>query len=194
MVTKPSPNLERRSGRSHQAILRAAGDLFRERGYSALTMEGIAAHAGVGKQTIYRWWPSKGAVVLDAVQQTIVEQIGFPDLGDALAEIRQWQRSVAAVLASPEVGPQLAALVGAQQSDPALAQAFHERIFVPTRDVLRARIERAQQAGQIRRVDPDVVADLLMGPVWFRLLVSREPALPRRVDAMIDALLDGLRP
>jgi AcrR family transcriptional regulator len=189
-----TPNVERRSGRSHQAVLHAAVDLCRELGYGALTIEGIAARAGVGKQTIYRWWPSKGAVVLDAFMTTIAADITFPETGDSLEEIRIWLRSVARVLASPQMGPHLAGLVGAKQSDPALAQAFNQQVHAPVRAALTERIRRAQLTGQLRSLDPEIVADLIVGPMWFRLLLSGKPADPQHIETVLDALLAGLTP
>jgi AcrR family transcriptional regulator len=188
------PNVERRSGRSHQAVLHAAVDLCREVGYGALTIEGIAARARVGKQTIYRWWPSKGAVVLDAFMKTIAADITFPETGDSLEDIRIWIRSVARVLASPAMGPHLAGLVGAKQSDQALAQAFDQQVYQPTRAVLKARIQRAQHNGQLRPLDPEIIADLIASPMWFRLLLSGKPADPDHIETLLHALLTGLKP
>jgi AcrR family transcriptional regulator len=195
VVTKTQiPNAQRRSGRSHQAVLHATVELCREVGYGALTIDGIAARAGVGKQTIYRWWPSKGAVVLDAFMKTIAPDITFPDTGDSLQDIRRWLRSVASVMASPQMGPHLAGLIGAKQSDPALAQAFDQQVHQPIRTVLNERIQRAQHTGQLRPLDPDVAADLIVGPFWFRLLLAGKPADPNYIDTVLDALLAGLTP
>jgi AcrR family transcriptional regulator len=194
MAQTQIPNTERRSGRSHQAVLHAAVELCRELGYGALTIEGIAARAGVGKQTIYRWWPSKGAVVLDAFMKTIAGDITFPETGDSLEEVRIWLRSVAGVLASPQMGPHLAGLVGAKQSDPALAKAFNQQVYEPVRAALMERIRRAQRTGQLRSLYPEVIADLIVGPVWFRLLLGGEPADPEYIETVLDAVLAGLVP
>jgi AcrR family transcriptional regulator len=188
------PNAERRSGRSHQAVLHATVELCREVGYGALTIDGIATRAGVGKQTIYRWWPSKGAVVLDAFMNTIATHIAFPETGDSLQDIRIWLRSVARLMASPQMGPHLAGLIGAKQSDPALAQAFDQQVHQPIRTLLNERIQRAQHTGQLRSQDPEVIADLIVGPLWFRLLISGKPADPDYLDSALDALLAGLTP
>ena len=89
------PNPQRRSERARQAILDAAFRLSAERGYAQVTVEAIAASAGVGKQTIYRWWRSKGAVVLDALLQAAEPEIGFPDTGDIRADLEKQITSVA---------------------------------------------------------------------------------------------------
>jgi AcrR family transcriptional regulator len=194
MVTTQTPNAGRRSGRSHSAVLQAAVELCREDGYGALTIEGIASRAGVGKQTIYRWWPSKGAVVLDAFMAIIAADVAIPTTGDHLADIRDWLHSVARLLGGSELGPHLAGLVGAKQSDPALAQAFHERVYEPIRGALKERIRLAQAAGQLREVDPEIIADLVAGPVWFRLLIDGKPASPHYATEVLDIVFAGLRP
>jgi AcrR family transcriptional regulator len=194
MAKTQLPNAERRSGRSHQAVLQAAVEVCRELGYGALTIEGIAARAGVGKQTIYRWWPSKGAMVLDAFMKTIAADVTFPETGDSIEEVRIWLRSVARVLASPHMGPHLAGLVGAKQSDPALSEAFNQQVYEPVRVALKERIHRAQLTGQLRSMDPDAIADLIVAPVWFRLLLGGQPADPDYIETMLNALLAGLAP
>jgi AcrR family transcriptional regulator len=194
MTRTQAPNAQRRSGRSHRAVLHATVELCREVGYGAVTVDGIAARAGVGKQTIYRWWPSKGSVVLDAFMETIADQVAFPETGDSLQEIRMWLQSVARLVASPQMGPHLAGLIGAKQSDAALAEAFDQQVYRPIRTALIERIRRAQHNGQLRPLDPEVIADLVVGPVWFRLLLSGEPADPERIDATLNTLITGLRP
>jgi AcrR family transcriptional regulator len=194
MTKTQMPNAERRSGRSQRAVLDATVELCREIGYGALTIDGIASRAGVGKQTIYRWWPSKGSVVLDAFMETIAAQIVFPDTGDSLQEIRLWLESVARLVASPQMGPHLAGLIGAKQSDAALAEAFDQQVYQRIRAALTERIRHAQQMGQLRSLDPEMIADLIVGPVWFQLLIAGRPADPASVGPTLDALIAGLRP
>jgi AcrR family transcriptional regulator len=194
MVTTQTPNSGRRSGRSHSAVLQAAVELCREDGYGALTIEGIAARAGVGKQTIYRWWPSKGAVVLDAFMATIAADVTMPETGDHIADIRTWLRSVARLLGGSELGPHLAGLIGAKQSDPALAQAFHQQVYEPIRTVLKERIRLAQTAGQLRPEDPEIIADLIAAPMWFRLLLDGKPATPDYAAKVLDVVFTSLHP
>ena len=184
----------RRNEQARQAILRAALELCHERGYAALTMEGVAARAGVGKQTIYRWWPSKGTVVLEAFQEALRPQLdGAPEAGDPLSGLEKFLRRTADLLAHPKYGPMLADLVGATQHDPALATEFHDQVSGPTREGTVARIRAAQAAGQLRDLDPDLIADACFGPLWFRLLLMRTPPTPAYVESLVDALLTGLR-
>lgn len=184
---------QRRSEQAKQAILTAAFELCQERGYAALTIEGVAARAGVGKQTIYRWWPSKGAVVLEAFQEQIDPGIATPPEDRKLAGLPEFLRRAAGLLSHPRFGPMLADLVGAVQHDPALADEFHEKMYGPIRNGTVDRVRRAQKAGELRETDPDLVADLLFGPLWFRLLVMRTPPTPEYADQVVDAVLAGLR-
>ncbi|MFC7722255.1 TetR/AcrR family transcriptional regulator [Nonomuraea recticatena] len=175
----------RRSERSRAAILRAALELHREHGYGGVTIEGIAARAGVGKPTIYRWWPSKHAVIIDAFMEHIATELSFPQTGDHLEDLRGWLHSIARVLAEPDIGPLIAGVVGAVQHDPALAEEFHQRIYVPTRQTTVAQIQRIQDEGRLPAFAPDVLADLITGPLWFRLLVAGDPPDPDYVDTVL---------
>jgi AcrR family transcriptional regulator len=189
-VTAP----QRRNEQARQAILRAAFELCQQRGYAALTIEGVAARAGVGKQTIYRWWPSKGAVVLEAFQEQLEPALATPLAADPeLAGLPEILRRSAKLLCHPLFGRMLADLVGAVQHDPALAIEFQEKVYEPIRSGTLERVRRAQQSGVLRTIDPDLVADLLFGPLWFRLLLMRVPPTPEYADQVIDAVLAGLR-
>src|SRR5215204_2853352 len=119
------PNPARRNQRSRRAILRATADLLGEVGYTKLAVEAIAARAGVGKQTIYRWWPDKGAVVLDAYVALVQadQELTFPDTGDLEADLRLVLRSTVDSLADPAFEGRYRALLTAIQDDPRLAAA-----------------------------------------------------------------------
>ena len=183
----------RRNAQARQAILRAALDLCQERGYAGLTIEGVAARAGVGKQTIYRWWPSKGAVVLEAFQDALGPSLDVPlEAGDRLGELEKHLRRTADLLSHPRFGPMLADLVGATQHDPALAEEFRQQVTGPARAGTLARIRAAQEAGQLRPLDPDLIADAFFGPLWFNLLVMRTPPEDPYVERLVDAVLAGV--
>ncbi|MFR9774079.1 TetR/AcrR family transcriptional regulator [Nocardia sp. SC052] len=162
-----------RAERSRAAILRAAFELYQEQSYNKVTIEGIAARAGVGKPTVYRRWPSKGAVVLDAVIEA-VPPAPFPDTGDIERDLRSWLYGIVDLLADPKRGPLFAGLVGAAQHDHELAAAWRERLYRPTRRENVERLCKAKADGQLPDLDPDLIIDLLAGPVWFRLLVVGE--------------------
>ena len=122
----------RRSERSHEAIVRATQELLVERGYRGVTIEGVAARAGVGKQTIYRWWPSRAALVLEAYLAGSEAVAPPPEHGSVREDVRALVLWLADVLAQPIGGRVVAGLVGDFQHDADLAEGFH-RDVVPTR-------------------------------------------------------------
>ena len=188
------PDPARRNERSRQAILTATADLLGEVGYTRLTVEAIAARAGVGKQTIYRWWPDKGAVVLDAYLALVgADQVlDVPDSGDLEADLRLVLGSMVDLLADPLFARRYRALLAAIQDDPELAAALRDRLVVPWLAATRKRLGAAQQAGQITDVDLEVAAELLYGPVYYRWLLRTGPITRAYVDAVVAMTLRAL--
>jgi AcrR family transcriptional regulator len=188
------PNPARRSQRSRQAILLAAADLVGEVGYGKLTVEAIAARAGVGKQTIYRWWPDKGAVLLDAYLTLVGADQGLtvPDSGDLEADLRLVLGSMVDSLADPVFERRYRALLAAIQDDATLAAALRDRLLKPWLAATTQRLRAAQRAGQIGDVDLEVAAELLYGPVYYRWLLRTGPISRRYVDAVVAMTLQAL--
>ncbi|POX55110.1 TetR family transcriptional regulator [Streptomyces sp. Ru71] len=187
----------RRGPRSREAILEAAADLCREQGYAAVTMEAIATRARVGKPTLYRWWPSKGAVYLDVVLDRVVEPaIELPDTGDIAGDLRTWIRGFADLFSDPHAKELLQGLLGAAQTDAELAGMLREKIQRPLQAGNRQRIAAAQAAGELPAMDPTLLEELLISPPWYRLLISGEPVTREYADALVDAVLSagGARP
>lgn len=144
------------------------------RGPAAVSIEGVARAAGVGKQTIYRWWPSRGALLVDAmVAGRGRVEIGVVDTGDLVSDLRAMLVSVIRVITG-EHGPLLASLLGEMQQDAQLRTAFDEAIFEPVRSSYRTRLARARETlapdGPAGWPDDDTILDLAFGPLWFRLL------------------------
>jgi AcrR family transcriptional regulator len=194
-ITAKVPDPTRRNQRSRQAILRAAFELCSERSYERTSVEAIAARAGVGKQTIYRWWPSKGAVVMEALNDVVGAASDFPDSGDVMADLRQQMTAVTTLLSSPDFGPVYTGVIGAAQSDPAVAEALAAQIINPRVDACRKRLERAREAGEIRAdADLDAAVELLYGPIYHRLLLHTRPPSSEQVDAVLDLAFHGLGP
>jgi AcrR family transcriptional regulator len=163
----------RRSAAAQAAVLRSCAEIMRDRGPAAVSIEGVARAAGVGKQTIYRWWPSRGALLVDAmVAGRGRVEIGVVDTGDLGADLRAMLVAVMNVITG-EHGPLLASLLGEMQQDPQLRAAFDEAIFEPVRSSYRTRLETARglAAGDATAwPDDDTILDLAFGPLWFRLL------------------------
>jgi AcrR family transcriptional regulator len=183
----------RRSERSHHAILEATRELLLERGYANVTIEGIAARAGVGKQTIYRWWPSRAALVLEAYL-TGQEAVQPPAEGSSVHEdVRALLGWLIAVLAEPTGGPVVAGLVSDLQHDADLAEGFRRDVVPARREGMIAALERGRVRGEIREdVDLELAVDALHGAVFYRLLLSGEPLDAAFVDRLTDQTLAGL--
>ncbi|MEV4619830.1 TetR/AcrR family transcriptional regulator [Asanoa sp. NPDC049573] len=188
------PNQERRSDRARSAILAAALDLCREQGLARTTMEEIAKKAQVGKQTIYRWWPSKAAVLLEAVNELAGRATDFPDTGDLYADLHTQMTGVATLLSSPRLSPYLS-LIGAAQDDPDVAKSFLDAIILPRVQAARERLRRAQEQGQLRAdVDLEDVVELLYGPFYYRALIRTRPVTLAQVDDVLELVRRGLNP
>jgi AcrR family transcriptional regulator len=185
----------RRSEKSRVAIIDATRRLLMERGFDKLTIEAVAARAGVGKQTIYRWWPDKGAVVLDAYLALVgaEQDLTVPDSGDLEADLRLVLGTTVNSLADPVFEQRYRALLTAIQDDPQLAAALLDRLLKPWLEATKQRLHAAQQAGQLRNdVDLDVAAELLYGPVYYRWLLRTGPISPEYVNALVAMTLRAL--
>ncbi|MFD0686185.1 TetR/AcrR family transcriptional regulator [Actinomadura fibrosa] len=186
---------ERRSEEAANAVIKAAMDLCQEVGYRKLSIEGIAARAGVGKNTIYRWWPSKAAVLLDGLLSTWRLDASFPDTGDFLADIKTQMAAASRILGDPDVFPHYRALIGEAQHDPELHRALWERFIGHLAGAAADRIRSAQRAGQIRPdADPDLVTELLYGAAYYRRLLTTRTADNAHINAIVDLAFTGLAP
>lgn len=194
-----APNPSRRRESSRRAILTAAFDLLREVGYAKLTIEGIAVRAGVGKQTIYRWWPSKGVVIFDAFlmrnEGDAGEPVLLPDTGDLHADLTAVLRATVTELNDPRYDQPLRALATEITHDPELAAAYAEHLDKPMRHAKRTRLRSAQQAGQLAAdLDLDVAVDIIWGPVLNRWLQRSGPLTIEYADSVVTTALNGLHP
>jgi AcrR family transcriptional regulator len=185
----------RRSERSHKAIIRATQELLVERGYRKLTIEAVASRAGVGKQTIYRWWPSRAALVLEAYLAGSDAVSPPPDSGSTRKDVRALIGWLSAVLAEPTGGRVVAGLVGDLQHDHDLAEGFRRDVVPARRQAMLAALERGRERGEIRAdADLPLAVDTLHGAVFYRLLLSGEPLDAEFAGRVADQVLDGLDP
>ncbi len=194
-VSAPDP--ARRNEQSRRAILAAALDLLADTGYAKLTIEAIAARAGVGKQTIYRWWRGKGAVVLDALVEnaTAAGAIVLPDSGDLGADLRDMMRATVAEFADPRVSGTTRGLTVEMLTDDVLAEQVRDRLLRPQLSAVRDRLEAARGAGQVRGdADLDQVVELLFGPIFHRWLLRTGPLTEEYADGLTAHVLVVLRP
>jgi len=159
-----------------------------------LTIEAIAREAGVGKPTIYRWWPSKNAVVLDAVFSSVAAEIEYPKTKSVVAALKQ-QVARALALLDSHPGQILAAIIGEGQADPATLQSFNERFLLIRRAAARDLIERGKRSGEIAKgVDVELAIDLIYGPLYHRLLARHQPLDKRFATDLVNWALRGLSP
>jgi AcrR family transcriptional regulator len=167
------------------AVLHAADDLLVERGFGGVTVEGIAARAGVAKQTIYRWWPSKVDILLDTLIDDAGNQLSLPEKGSVVEGTRRYLRTLARFLTNEPAGKVLLALIGEAQHDPEMAAVFHQRYLAPHRQREREMLERGIAAGELPAdLDVDAALDALVGPVLYRALIGAK--IPRRfIDGLI---------
>ncbi len=186
------PDAVRRNERSHRAILEACMSLIAELGYDNVSIEAIARRACVGKQTIYRWWPSKGAVVLEAATQCLDSVGAFPDTGDIIADLRTQLTAILEVIDTTGFGPAYRGLIAAGQSDPDLLGDLHRQIIEPNIEAFTTRITLAQERGEIRAdADVQTLRDVLYGYVEYRLLHAM-PLKPRHLDAVLAVAFQGV--
>ncbi|MDP9799213.1 AcrR family transcriptional regulator [Catenuloplanes nepalensis] len=186
-----------RHGRSEEArlsILEAADDLLVERGYAQLTIEGIAARAGVAKQTIYRWWQSKTDVLLEAFTTDAREALSPPDTGELVTDLRLHLRGLALFLTEHDAGAVFRALHGEAQHDATLAARLRTEHLSRQRELDRSPLERAVARGDLPAgLDLDLLVDTLVGPIYYRVLVSGDPVGAEFTDRLVDEALRGLR-
>lgn len=172
-----------RSERSKSAILAAVRKLLLKDGYSNLTMEAVAQEAGVSKATIYRWWRTKGELVLEAAENEIA--IGtVPDTGDSMADMDAAIGQLIDTFTRPLASIVIFAAITTGGSDPKMAQIFRDRYVYPWRVSAFEALERARARGDISAQDLHFLLDVIVGTVFQRTLVVKEP--------MIEGLKDNL--
>jgi AcrR family transcriptional regulator len=155
-----------------KAILRAALDLVSAQGFRAITVDQIAAEAGVGKMTLYRRWPNKAALVMDALLQLIGPETEFPDAPDALTSLER-QLHLQGKFFCSRYGRLIRTLVAEAQSDKDLASAFRERWLTPRRKGVLKKLKDAIATKQLRKdIDLEATIDMLYGPIYYRLLLG----------------------
>lgn len=194
-----APDPARRSDRSRRAILDAALALVSEVGYNKLTIEAIAARAGVGKQTIYRWWPSKAAVLLDASlalfgdAEREADWTGFPDTGDLAADLKLVLRVTVDQFNDEKYAAPTRALTAAGATDAELSARFAEQLLEPQLALYETRLRAARDAGQLAPdADLRLTVEMLVGPLTYRWLMRTGPLTHAFADGLVDRVLGGV--
>jgi AcrR family transcriptional regulator len=174
-------------------VLDAAAELLFTEGMCAFTVEKVANLSGASKMTIYKWWPSKGALALDGYSHRVAPELAFPDTGDIEADLRAQLHTFLRVIRDSPAGRVIAELIGQAQSDPDLKAGYLQRYSAPRRALAVAAMETAKERGQLRAsLDSEAVVDPLWGACYHRLLLPDQPLTHEFVDALVDNLFHGI--
>ena len=190
MAKTPDPS--KRSESARQAVLKAALALSEESGYQRLTIEGIAARSGVSKKTIYRWWPSKGAVLLEAVIERAASTANHPDTGDLVDDVLTQLKAVIALL-TPHQTSAATGLISESLRDDDLAADLREQLIIPNIGLFNDRMRLAKSRGEIPEdADLKLLNDLLHGTLYHRLVfhlgMPSDAELRERIEVVIAGL------
>lgn len=187
------PDVRRRNQRSHQAIRKAAAELLDEVGYADMTVQDIAARAGVSNKTIYRWWSNKAAVVMEAFAQQTANIIDVPNTGNLRDDLLTFVRGSFVVHRTMKFGATIANLVAAIQSDTVLALAFREQFIAQRRIAVRQIFEQAIKRGELgENIDLEMAIDGVYAPIFYRLLVGHAPLDEEFAEKLVNQLLSGI--
>jgi len=183
-----------RSEQARVSILRSTLKLLGKKGFSDLTIEDVAQRAAVGKATVYRWWPNKGALIADAFASSTTRKLRFPDTGSLYNDMSRQMRQLIRVFRSPR-GRIVSAILAAGQSDKDLIAAFRDRFLWPRRREAYETLRRAIVRGELHKdTDLNLLLDSLYGPIYMRFLIRHDELTPDFVDRLCAMVLSGARP
>ncbi len=192
-MKKNPPRGRPRSDKAHRAILKAALAEVSKTGFRELTVDAIAARADVGKMTVYRRWPNKAAVLMDAFLALIGPATEFPEAPTAVESIRRQLRLQAGFFRG-KYGRIIKALLGEAQFDRELADAFRDRWIEPRRETVRGVLRRAIAEGDLQAdLDIEIAIDLLYGPIYYRLQIDTGPIDEIFTDGLFASVMKGLK-
>jgi AcrR family transcriptional regulator len=164
-----------RSEKARKAVIRTTLKLLERVGFHELSIEAVAARAGVGKATVYRWWANKAELVISAFASAVENELRFPAGGKVLDSIHQQMKRWVVIFQSP-LGQIVATVIGAGQSDPDILKAFRALWVEPRRKEVRGLLLQAMKNGELRPdLDPDTILDLFYGPLYLRLVLKHAP-------------------
>lgn len=179
---------------TRRKVLDAAGDLIDRVSYRSVTIDAVARASGVSKSTIYRHWPSRQVLVLEAYTLKTNRSTVVPDTGDALRDLRHYVTALVACLGPRDhAASTVTGLIADALADEAFAALYRATLLRERRHLFLAILVRGQQRGQIRAdLDLETVVDALYGAIHHRLLVSGQPTDLPFVDGLIDLVARGL--
>jgi AcrR family transcriptional regulator len=186
--TPASPR--RRGAARTEELLRVTLDLAAESGYAGLSIEAVSRRAGVGKHTIYRRWPSKAALLLDALNHVWTSDLDYRDTGDIRGDLREQFIRSGSALSQPPIGPIYRAVIAEAQADSALRATLHERFLATVERSTLDRIIRAQRTGElVADANLEFAAEVLCGTLYYRSLLSTRPIDETAIDSLLDMFM-----
>ena len=197
-MADPSASVQARPGRPRKlsvrdAVLSAAGQLLLQVGVKGFTIEGVAKLAGASKVTIYKWWPSKGALALDGFYTLVSPSIDTMLTDDTERDLIVQVNSVLGLFRDTGIGPILAGLISEAQGDLELAVAIRDRWIEPRRLFGVAILEAGRAAGRLRPdFDATTVLDQIYGPIYLRLLVGHAPLTDDLAATLVRTVMTGI--
>ncbi len=179
--------------KTREKVLSAAATLLQNHGYAHVTMEGVAAHAGTAKTTLYRWWPTKAALLLDLFD-VLSEELADPDTGDTRADLKAYLQQLLSMMSRNAAQATATGMFAEAQSDPATKEEVCAHFTSFRKSVLGTIIDRGLARGDIRAgVNREILEEILVAPFWFRILVAHEDVSTTDCAHWVDAALDGLK-
>jgi AcrR family transcriptional regulator len=173
-------------------ILEAALELLEIQGFAEITTDAIAERAGASKATIYRWWPNKAGVLIEALREAVGQELPFPNTGDLHEDLQLQLRNFITLLTG-RWGRIFKAFIAAGQSDPEVAETFRSTWIAPRRADAKAGLERYRATELRGDADLELVMDALYGPLYYRLLTGHGPLSTDYTDELAELVLNGIR-
>jgi len=173
-------------------ILASAAQLLEDRCFEEITVDAIAEHSGAGKATIYRWWPNKAAVLIEAFRERIAQELPFPDTGDFRQDVRQQLQNFTEIIYWGRSAKVFRSFIAAAQADPEVAKAYRELWIRPRRAEAKKLFERYIAEGIAdAALDPDLAVEMVFAPLYYRLLTGWSEITPEYLDQLTDTALRG---
>ena len=179
-----------RDKEARKRILDSAAQLLEDRCFDEITVDAIAEHSGAGKATIYRWWPNKAAVLIEAFRERISRELPFPDTGDFRQDIRLQLQNFTEIIYWGRRGKVFRSFIAGAQADPEMAKAFRESWIRPRRAEARKLFERYVAEGVARPdLDPDLAVEIVFAPLYYRLLTGWGEITGAYLDNLVDMVM-----
>jgi AcrR family transcriptional regulator len=173
-------------------ILNSAAYLLESRSFAEITVDAIAEHAGAGKATVYRWWPNKAAVLIEAFRVAVARDLPFPNSGSLTEDLRQQLLQFGEII-SGNRGRAFSGFIAAAQTDPDVAEAFRRMWIAPRRAETKKALEQYRLSGHVSpEADLDAAIEMLFGPLYYRLLFTWGPVNESYIDKLLRTALQGL--